>query len=47
MRSNLAGPWFNVCVNKYQMAIKFGENSGDPVHAEPHFRTASHYQSFE
>jgi hypothetical protein len=24
---------------------RYGENSGDSMHAEPHFRTSCHYQS--
>jgi hypothetical protein len=30
----------------FSPAVRYGENSGDPMHAEPHFRTASHYQNF-
>jgi glyoxylase-like metal-dependent hydrolase (beta-lactamase superfamily II) len=33
-------------IGAVSLLFRYGENSGDSTHAEPHFRTSGHYQIF-
>src|ERR1700686_4376907 len=48
-----SGGLINLClrdrrepIGAVSLLFRYGENSGDSTHAEPHFRTSCHYQIF-